>query len=1008
MNFQSSDPPSRARSGNLAGAQELTITMDHPYTEPRWILGLGSLLLALVFGGLALNDYRARDTVWALQTAQQGELQALALRSAQQGLEEQARLTASALSANPDTLRLLRQADRAVRAGAQWSGPRMARIRQQLIHSLTPTWKVLQTHGALQLQLYWGEAGVALVRMQDLDAFGDAVADRRPMLYKALSQGQIVSGLDIGQHSAGNRAIVPIRASSSLESEVIGALEVGFGILPNLTDLGNQLNAGLGLLLNRAELEEVFWTRPVGIQLKGLSSWLLDAHSAPQILQWAQQQALPSPESGQALRMLESDGRSFLLNQIPLYDVRAEDNPGRLPMAVALVWRDITHALNEHHQTERHLLLKWALAWITAEALLLVLAFMLHRRRIVQRIHHMRSTQQERGRRRLLERGHKIASLLPGMVFQLKRSPAGTYSILYASEGGRELYGFGPEQLVNDVTIAFAAIHDPDRPGLRSAIERSAANLGSGSTRYRINHSDKGLIWAEVRATAERLRDGSVLWHGFIADITPLMSTTIALRESESRFRSMVSNLPGVVYRRAGDADRTIRYMSDGIQRLTGYPARDFVAPGTREYSSLIHPDDRATLEDNNGDQVEHTYRLINARGETLWVQENSRALRDEDGRLQWYDGFIWDVTARARAEREANERESYVRLLIANVVDAIIIINQRGQIETFNHAAERTFGYSEEDVLGRNLSMLMPEPHRAVHDVHLQDYERRGEGRSLEQTRDLQAIRRNGEIFTIELRVSEISHSGERKFIGLVRDITERKRIEQMKSEFVSVVSHELRTPLTSISGALGLILGGAAGDVPPSMGHMLSIAQQNSQRLGLLIGDLLDMEKLVAGQMSFELHGLQLVPLLEDALRSNQAYADRLGVRFELGEQIAVTVMVDELRLQQVLANLLSNAAKFSPPGEVVILSSQRHGDHVRVSVRDFGPGIPQTFRQRIFQKFSQADSSDTRQKGGTGLGLAISKELIEHMNGRIGFDSELGQGACFWFELPAQDVD
>ncbi len=978
--------------------------LPHP-TDPRWILGVGSLLLALLFGALAFNDHQTRDAVWTLQTAQQGELQALALRSAQQGLEEQARLIASALAASPDTLRLVRQADRAVKAGSQWDGPRLSRIRSQLASSLTPTWSTLQRHGALQLQLYWGPAGIALLRMQDLDAYGDAVADRRPLLYHALHAGETVSGLDIGHHSAGNRAIVPIRASSAPDSEVIAALEVGFDVLPDLNGLGERLNAGLGLLLNRTELEEMLWAEPVGVQLHGLPGWLLDTLSSPQILQWAYQQALPAPETGKALRTLESDGRSFLLNQVPLHDVRAQASPGRPPMAVALVWRDITQALHEQRQVEQRLLLKWGLAWLIAEALLLGLAFLLHRRTVVQRLHQTRSLQQERHRRRLLERGQKIASLLPGMVYQLKRSPDGQFSFLYASEGASLLYGLSPDQLISNPQLAFDAVYAPDRAELQAAIERSAARLGSGATRYRINSPVKGLIWVEVRAAAERLRDGSILWHGFIADITPLMHTTLALRESESRFRSLVSNLPGAAYRRAGDSACTLRYLSDGIERLTGYPASDFVAPGIRALGSLLHPDEHLETPAPGANQFERTYRIIDARGETLWVQETCRAMRDAEGRLQWYDGFIWDVTARVLAERETRERESYVRLLIANVVDAIIIINQRGLIETFNHAAERTFGYSEEEVLGRNLSMLMPEPHRAAHDGHLRAYEARGEGRSLEQNRELQAVRRNGEVFTIELRVSEISHRGERKFIGLVRDITERKRVERMKNEFVSIVSHELRTPLTSITGALGLIAGGALGEVPATMKPMLDIAQHNSQRLTLLIGDLLDMEKLIAGKMVVQLASQPLVPLLDEALQANRAYAERLGVRLEAGVQAAVTVAVDAHRLQQVLANLLSNAAKFSPAGEVVTLSSEWCGDQVRVCVRDHGPGIPQSFRQRIFQKFSQADSSDTRQQGGTGLGLAISKELIEHMDGRIGFDADLAPGACFWFELPAQ---
>jgi len=240
----------------------------------------------------------------------------------------------------------------------------------------------------------------------------------------------------------------------------------------------------------------------------------------------------------------------------------------------------------------------------------------------------------------------------------------------------------------------------------------------------------------------------------------------------------------------------------------------------------------------------------------------------------------------------------------------------------------------------------------------------------------------------------------------GTLMDISESKRIEQLKSDFVSTVSHELRTPLTSISGALGLISGGALGAVPERMAPLLRIALHNSQRLSLLIDDLLDIDKLLAGKMSFDLQAQPLLPLLQEALSSNQAYAEQYQVSYCLqpGSDPLACARVDARRLQQVLANLLSNACKFSPPGACVELSLERHGELLRVSVRDHGEGIPADFQARIFQKFSQADASSTRQKGGTGLGLAISKELIEHMHGQLGFVSQLGQGACFWFELPA----
>ena len=238
----------------------------------------------------------------------------------------------------------------------------------------------------------------------------------------------------------------------------------------------------------------------------------------------------------------------------------------------------------------------------------------------------------------------------------------------------------------------------------------------------------------------------------------------------------------------------------------------------------------------------------------------------------------------------------------------------------------------------------------------------------------------------------------------GFVTDITQRKHLEQMKNEFVSTVSHELRTPLTSIAGSLGLINGEALGPVPNAMREMLSIAQSNSQRLRQLIDDLLDMDKLLAGKMNFIPQQLDIDSFLAECVTSHQGFARQHDVQLTYTGGPVAQITADPMRLQQVLSNLLSNALKFSPAGSQVLLSAQELGGQIRILVVDQGPGVPAEFVDRLFEKFSQADASDRRQKGGTGLGLAISKELIERMGGCIGFYPRPGGGSVFWAELPA----
>ncbi|MGQ7270642.1 ATP-binding protein [Marinobacter nauticus] len=237
-----------------------------------------------------------------------------------------------------------------------------------------------------------------------------------------------------------------------------------------------------------------------------------------------------------------------------------------------------------------------------------------------------------------------------------------------------------------------------------------------------------------------------------------------------------------------------------------------------------------------------------------------------------------------------------------------------------------------------------------------------------------------------------------------IVEDISQRKEAERLKSEFISTVSHELRTPLTSISGALSLLTTNAVGELSGKAQQLLKIAQRNSDHLGFLINDLLDIEKLIAGKMDFNVVEFPVSEAITESLENIQNYATEKNITLNAQELSTTTIKTDKQRLAQALNNVLSNAIKFSPVNGQIRIWTKPHGQGLRIYVQDEGPGIAPEFRERMFQKFSQADSSDRRSKGGTGLGLAITKELMARMEGDVGFTSEAGQGATFWLEVPA----
>lgn len=357
------------------------------------------------------------------------------------------------------------------------------------------------------------------------------------------------------------------------------------------------------------------------------------------------------------------------------------------------------------------------------------------------------------------------------------------------------------------------------------------------------------------------------------------------------------------------------------------------------------------------------------------------------------------ELQERHRAEGVVRLGEARNRAILEHMIGGMITFDEESRIESVNPAAEKIFGYPEEELIGRSIVLLLADAPAGDQESYL----RRAHKAALGRVTELGARRKDGTVFPAEAALFEFEAPEGRRFACNFQDISERREVDRLKSEFVSTVSHELRTPLTSIRGSLGLLAAGVLGEFPPQARDIIGVAQRNAVRLTALINDILDFERLESGKVEMEIENVDLQPLFEKSLESVRPVADE--------QKIAVVCLPTALRLRadadrivQVLVNLLSNAVKFSSAGsEVRVWAEVSKDGQVRILVKDDGAGIPAEDHLRIFERFVQVEASDERGKRGTGLGLAICKAIVEHHGGRIGVDSAPEEGSTFWFEVP-----
>jgi PAS domain S-box-containing protein len=502
------------------------------------------------------------------------------------------------------------------------------------------------------------------------------------------------------------------------------------------------------------------------------------------------------------------------------------------------------------------------------------------------------------------------------------------------------------------------------------------------------------------------------------------------LKESEESYRNQFAHNSAVMLL-IDPSDGAIIDANAAALVFYGYTRERLLAMHITDINAL--PASRlleamASVSPEQGQRFEFQHRLGDGSQRDVEV---STSRVQFGGRIVLH-AIVHDITVRKQAEKALRESEACLRVITDSAQDAILMMDTKGLISYWNPAAERILGYNSTEAIGQNLhAFIVPpryyEAHRAVFPV----FQQTGQGAAVGKTLDLEARRKDGSGISVQLSLSAVHMSGGWHAVGILRDITERKRAEAelleanlyleeataranhmaaqaemanaAKSEFLANMSHEIRTPMNGVIGMSGLLLDTALSD---EQRRYVEIVRTSGESLLAIINDILDFSKIEAGKLEFETLNFDLHDLMDDFAAMLAIRAQEKGLEFicAAAPDVPNYLRGDPGRLRQVLTNLAGNAVKFTHKGEIAVrarlVSETDEEALIRFSVRDDGIGIPSEKKDILFQKFSQVDASTTRKYGGTGLGLAISKQLAEMMGGEIGVDSENGKGSAFWF--------
>ena len=613
------------------------------------------------------------------------------------------------------------------------------------------------------------------------------------------------------------------------------------------------------------------------------------------------------------------------------------------------------------------------------------------------------------------------------------------------------IFGYAPNSIEPTYELFTQAVHIEDRGKVLAAVEAALNEGGSYEVDCRIVHLSGEVRFIQCRGEVVRDATGTpIIMHGTVLDITERQQAEEQLVETLAMLNMVLNNIPLYVFWK----DRASTFMGSNTlfaqaaglsdpQALLGKTDFDF---SWKDRAELYRADDRMVMETNRP-RLDFEENLTGLDGRNIWLRTSKVPLRNLEGTVFGVLGIFEDITERKQIEEEIAVRANWEKAMLDSADYAIIATSSDGVIQTFNRAAERMLGYGAKEVIGKVTPALIHDPQEVMDratDLSMELGERIEPGfdvfvaktrRGLSNEHEWTYIKKDGTRFPVLLSVTGLKDSSGAiiGFLGLAVDISERKRSEaalkayaqqlelmnesfdvalhqakaatEAKSDFLATMSHEIRTPMNGVIGMTSLLLD---TDLTAEQREFAETVRSSGNHLLTIINDILDYSKIEAGKMNIEIIDFDLRTTVAEAvdLLAGRASGKDVNLACLFHAEVPAALRGDPGRIRQILLNLVGNAIKFTEQGDVVLsvtLVQQSDADaRVRFEVQDTGIGLSREAQGRLFQSFSQADSSTTRKFGGTGLGLAICKQLTELMGGEIGVDSKLGEGSTFWFTV------